>query len=162
MKKEVTEMKKIMLLATMVLAVTFGTAYAYHGSGVWATGECGYQPKNGITVFCDGPTSFESIPIATSPMSASYYEESSAAGGIRGEEWSMEPYNGVTVFSYGPVTFDTVPLEAGAMSGSYFEESAATGGLRAGEWSKELYNGITDFTGQDYETINFGAEGAGM
>jgi hypothetical protein len=159
MIKEVTEMKKIMLLATMVLAATFGTAYAYHGSGVWATGESGHQPKNGITVFCNGPTSFDSVPAARSPKNTSYYEESSATGGFRGEEFAAEPFNGVTVFSYGPVTFDMVPLEAGAMSSSYFEESAAAGGLRAGEGSKELYNGITDFTGRSYEMINAGAEG---
>jgi hypothetical protein len=154
-------MKKILLLTTMVLAVTFGTAYAYHVTGVWATGECGYQPKNGITVFCNTPATFDSVPILASPMSASSYEESSAAGGIRGEETAMEPYNGVTIFSYGPVTFDNVPLEAGAMSGSYFEESAAAGGLRAGEWGTELNNGITDFTGRTYDTINAGTEGAG-
>jgi hypothetical protein len=159
-EKEVTEMKKIMLLATMVLAAAFGTAYAYHGSGVWATEECGYQPKNGITVFCDGPASFESVPIETGPMSASY-EESSAAGGLREEAWGREPHNGVTIFSYGPVTFEAVPLEAGAMSGTY-EESAAAGGLREGEWGKELNNGITDFTGRSYETISTAPEGTGM
>ncbi len=147
MAKEVMEMKNILFLTTMVLAVSFGTAYANHGSGVWATGD---QPKNGITVFCSTPVAFDSIPMLASPKSTSSYEESSAAGGLREEETATEPYNGVTVFSYGPATFDTVPLEAGAMSGTYFEESAAAGGLRAGEGGPELNNGITDFTGETY------------
>ena len=155
-------MKKIMLLTTMVLAVTFGTAYAYHGSGVWATDGCGYQPKNGITVFCSAPVAFDSVPITTGSMGASSYEESSAAGGLRGEDSAMEPYNGVTVFSYGPAAFDTVPLGAGSMSGAYLEESSAAGGFRAGEAGEELHNGITDFTGRSYDTINAGTEGPGM
>jgi hypothetical protein len=37
MTKEAMEMEKILFLTTMVLAVTFGTAYAYHGCGVWPT-----------------------------------------------------------------------------------------------------------------------------
>jgi hypothetical protein len=151
MTKEVTKMKKILFLTTMVLAVSFGTAYANHGSGVMAKGGHDFQPKNGITVFCSGPVDFESIPIFASPKStSSSYEESSAAGGLREEETTMEPYNGVTVFSYGPATFDTLPLEAGAMSGTYFEESAAAGGLRTGEEGPELNNGITDFKGETY------------
>lgn len=156
-KKEVKEMKKIMLLTTMVLAVTFGTAYAYHGSGVWATDECGYQPKNGITIFCDGPVAFDSVPMMTAPVSASAYEERSSAGGLREAASVMEPYNGITVFSYGLVAFDSVPLGAGVLSGSYFEESAAAGGLREVEWGPELHNGITDFTGRTYDTLSAGA-----
>jgi hypothetical protein len=158
MTKEVTEMKKILFLTTMVLAVSFGTAYADHGSGVWDTGDRGYQPKNGITVFCSGPAIFDSIPLATKSARASYYEESSAAGGIRVGETTKEPYNGVTVFSYGPVAFDSIPLEAGAMGVSY-EESSAAVGLRAGEWAGNLNNnGITDFTGRTYDTISAGTE----
>jgi hypothetical protein len=161
MIKEVTEMKKILLLTTMVLAVSFGTAYAYHGSGVGATGKSANQPKNGITVFCT-PATFDSLPMAIGSKRASSYEEGSAAGGLRSEETAMEPYNGVTIFSFAPLTFDNLAPAAGAVSGTYFEESAAAGGLRTGEWGPELNNGITDFTGRTYDSINAGTEGAGM
>jgi hypothetical protein len=143
-------MKKIMLFTTIVLAATLGTAYANHMSGAWSGGAKGNQSYNGITLFCPGPETFDSVPVYTGKMIGSSSEESSAAGGFRGEESYMAPYNGVTVFSSGPATFDTGPVGTGAMSGSY-EGSSAAGGLRSGEWGTTQKNGVTDFSGQSYD-----------
>src|SRR5512141_2986788 len=108
-------MKKILFLTTMVLVLAGGTAYAAHGSDAWTGSAYGMQPKNGITVFCTGPVTFDLVPLGAAPMSAKpgYNAESSAAGGYRGEASAPEPDNGVTIFSGEPVSFDAVPAGAG-------------------------------------------------
>ena len=88
--------KTLIILSVVVLALTFGTAYAM------SAGE-----YNGITAFenvaapshdlalglalGNGITVFDIRPLA-------YYEEGSAAGGLRSMEPSSEWRNGITVF----------------------------------------------------------------
>ena len=137
-------MKKIMFLAMMVLALAAVTAYAGEG-GMWAS-HSGKLPHNGITVFCEGPVAFDSVPLTTG-FAKNLYAEGSAAGGWR-EEAMTEPYtyNGVTIFSERANDFDSLPLVAGEMTGA-IEEGSAAGGLHE-EAVTLPENGITIFSNE--------------
>ncbi len=144
-------MKKIMLLAMMmVLALAVGSVYA-DGSASWALTE----PSNGITVFSTGPAEFDNVSLGAGEMRGSY-EEGTAAGGWREEEAVAEPYNGITIISAEPVDFETM-LGTVVMFGVY-EEGSAAGGLHEEE-ALAPKNGITIFSDGpvDYEIVPAGA-----
>jgi hypothetical protein len=93
-------MKKLLIvLSVLVIALTFGTAYA--GSKDMSAGE-----YNGITAF-------DKVPVASHDVGAGLtlengitafdvrsvpWAEGAAAGGLSSTKPSMEPQNGITVF----------------------------------------------------------------
>jgi hypothetical protein len=93
-------MKKILILVSvLVIALTFGTAYA--GSKDMSAGE-----YNGITSFDKVPVASHDVGmglalengITAFDVRPAEYAEGSAAGGLRSTEPSKELRNGITVF----------------------------------------------------------------
>jgi hypothetical protein len=94
--------KLLLLLGVLVIALTFGSAYA--GSKDMSAGE-----YNGITVFEPVSAQSHDIYLGSGPVLANgitvfdsrpaeSWAEGSAAGGLRDTEPSMELRNGITVF----------------------------------------------------------------
>jgi hypothetical protein len=132
----------IFLTLTMVLFLTFGSAYANEAV---ISGEL----YNGITDFTgrtlDAPSgigSVDSVMVVGSPGAGS------GAGGPSPGDADRELYNGITDFT--GVTLDAPwGINAGGSTASGLsEESSGAGGLSTGDVDSGLFNGITDFTGR--------------